>query len=64
MIHQNRNTDHCHFFFPDQDTQSIEDEQMHLLNGSIHEDINQVFQKLPLLDFDENADDSKVLGKY
>ena len=26
-----------------QDSQSIEDEQMHLLNGSIHEDINQVF---------------------
>ena len=25
-----------------QDSQSIEDEQMHLLNGSIHEDINQV----------------------
>ena len=25
-----------------QDSQSIEDEQLHLLNGSIHEEINQV----------------------
>ena len=30
-------------FNVNQDSQSIEDEQMHLLNGSIHEDINQVF---------------------
>ena len=29
-------------FNVNQDSQSIEDEQMHLLNGSIHEDINQV----------------------
>ena len=33
-------------FNVNQDSQSIEDEQMHLLNGSIHEDINQVFFNL------------------
>ena len=30
------------FSLPHQDSQSIEDEQLHLLNGSIHEEINQV----------------------